>query len=361
MAKKLLCVIGQLGNGGSEKQLYLFLKHQKKYNAAVFVTGKDAGVWSERIRGELRCEIYFTGNVSKLSKISQYRGFLRNFKPDTVFSWSFFTNMLVYFSSSIRFIGSLRQQFSDENAASWSTRLCLSKKMDNLVVNSSYIKTELLEKGYPEEKIKVVLNIFEDVSLNSGMLKSEMRNKLLSDFSIRKDAIIVMGIGRNSSVKNFGFFLDVIKEAQKVIPQIHGLLIGSGGEAVRKRIIMENLQHCMTIPGEIPDANNYLHGTDVFFLSSKKEGLPNVLIEALSSGCLCLATDVSGVRDIFKKIPEEFSSKMILKDFSLENAVCQLLELIENKKLREKCSLFSDTVQDLFAPECILKEFEKIL
>lgn len=43
-----------------------------------------------------------------------------------------------------------------------------------------------------------------------------------------------------------------------------------------------------------------LSGANVFILPSLYEGLPLVLPEALASGCICLATDLPGVRDILK-------------------------------------------------------------
>ena len=43
-----------------------------------------------------------------------------------------------------------------------------------------------------------------------------------------------------------------------------------------------------------------LSGANIFILPSLYEGLPLVLPEALASGCLCLATDLPGVRDILK-------------------------------------------------------------
>jgi glycosyltransferase involved in cell wall biosynthesis len=268
--------------------------------------------------------------------------------------------MLVYFSGHTRFVGSLRQQFSDENAASWSTKLCLSGKMDALVVNSSFIKNELASTTFPEEKIKVILNIFEQDG--TGNIKREnVRKKLISDFSLPQDAVIVAGIGRNSKVKNFDFFVDVLKEAAKTNSKIHGIIIGSGGEGVKERVQKEGLSKLITLPGEIPDAKKYLPGADIFFLSSLKEGLPNVLIEALASGCACLAADVSGVRDIFCKIPHNIRDKMIIKEHDIMTGTARLLELAENKHLREKCSSFSGTVKEIFNPECILKEFEKIL
>lgn len=43
----------------------------------------------------------------------------------------------------------------------------------------------------------------------------------------------------------------------------------------------------------------YLQNTDVFILSSYREGLPNTLLEAMSEGLVCLARDVGGVKEIW--------------------------------------------------------------
>ena len=40
--------------------------------------------------------------------------------------------------------------------------------------------------------------------------------------------------------------------------------------------------------------------TDIYILSSISEGCPNALIEAMSYGCICLASNVGGVSDIIK-------------------------------------------------------------
>lgn len=43
---------------------------------------------------------------------------------------------------------------------------------------------------------------------------------------------------------------------------------------------------------------NKLLTTDIYILSSISEGCPNALIEAMSYGCICLASNVGGVSDI---------------------------------------------------------------
>ena len=363
--KKLLCVIGQLGQGGSEKQLYLFLKYQQKYNVSVFVTGPEEGYWADRIKDELQCKVFFTGSTSKLKKILKYRRILKSIKPDIVFSWSFFTNMLVYFSGKAHFIGSLRQQFSEENTKSWSTRMCLSAKMKHIVVNSSYIKNELLKYGVPEEKLAVIYNFFEtgdESDINFCKIqKTFMRRKLFSEYNIPDNSIIVMGVGRNSKVKNFSFFIDVIERAVKLNPKVYAVIVGSGGTALEDEINKRHLNFYITLTGEVPDAQKYLFAADIFFLSSLKEGMPNVLIESVYAGCTPFATDVAGVRDIFQFLPDDVMNNIIIKDFSAENTAEQLVELIANQRIRTESQKYARKFLDKLTPENVISQFYEIL
>ena len=45
------------------------------------------------------------------------------------------------------------------------------------------------------------------------------------------------------------------------------------------------------------DLDNVLLGADVFVLPSRREGMANVMLEAMAARCLTVATDVSGVRE----------------------------------------------------------------
>jgi len=364
--KHILCVIGQLGNGGSEKQLYLFLKYLDKltYSSTVFVTGSKGGIWAERIIENIGIKIIFTGNVSKIKKIRSYRKALKTVQPDIIFSWSFFTNILVYFSSKIPFVGSLRQQFSEENAPQAMKKFCLSPKMQKIIVNSTFIKNELINNAVPTNIVTVVYNIFEPQTIlpkKLEKLRCKKRIDIADQYNIPSNAITIMGIGRNSPAKNFPFFINVFEKALHINPSLHAVIVGSGGDGIKDLIEEKKLKENITLTGEVPSAQKLLYAADLFFLSSQQEGLANVLVEAVNAGCATLATDVGGVRDIYKYVPEGMLDKILLTDFNIDTAAEKLANLAENKKLcGEVAEATSKFLQEL-QPDKIMEQYYRVL
>ncbi len=82
--------------------------------------------------------------------------------------------------------------------------------------------------------------------------------------------------------------------------RFHIFIIGGGEqeEMLRSLIIENNLAHCVHLVGFISDAYRYDRAFDIFTLTSVKEGLPTVLLEAGQAGTPVVASDIPGAREI---------------------------------------------------------------
>ena len=116
MVRKILYLIGQLGSGGSERQLWYLLQRLDRtlYDLAVAVWNfAERDVYVSRIR-DLNVRVHDVGeNASAIGKLWAFQGLVRRFRPSIVHSYSFYTNFAAYWmlgTSSLP-IGSIRGDF----------------------------------------------------------------------------------------------------------------------------------------------------------------------------------------------------------------------------------------------------------
>jgi glycosyltransferase involved in cell wall biosynthesis len=78
------------------------------------------------------------------------------------------------------------------------------------------------------------------------------------------------------------------------------LIAGTGPDEPTLRTLANELGTNVRFLGPRKDVADLMGAADAFVLSSVVEGMPTVLLEALSSGLPCVATDVGGVAEIIR-------------------------------------------------------------
>lgn len=123
----------------------------------------------------------------------------------------------------------------------------------------------------------------------SEPFRNELRRELNLD-----DQLVIGHVGRFNTVKNHRFLLELFAEFQKQNPDSILLLVGDGPEKQQMKELSENLQidHKVRFLGLRSDVNRLLMAMDVFCFPSLYEGLPVSLIEAQSTGLLCLVSNM---------------------------------------------------------------------
>lgn len=111
---------------------------------------------------------------------------------------------------------------------------------------------------------------------------------------------VLLTVSRLSPEKDFATMLDAFAQAQKQRP-IRLLIIGEGPERahIEQLITKYNLGDSVALLGHIANPYPYYTKSNLFVLSSRREGLPTVLIEALALEVPIVSTDArSGPREI---------------------------------------------------------------
>lgn len=109
----------------------------------------------------------------------------------------------------------------------------------------------------------------------------------------------ILGVGRLVPDKGFDRLIDAYAHIAR--PGLELLILGEGPErpALERRIRRLGLERQVTLAGAVDNPYPYYRAAACFALSSRYEGYPNVLLEALACGCPVVAFDCRfGPREI---------------------------------------------------------------
>ena len=126
------------------------------------------------------------------------------------------------------------------------------------------------------------------------------RAQARATLAIPADAEVVSTVGRLTAIKQHRLFLDAIAAAVTERPRLLALIAGDG----ELRGDLENYARRLGISDRVRflgwrrDLAVIYGATDVFMLTSRNEGTPVALIEAMASGVPGVSTDVGGVKDV---------------------------------------------------------------
>jgi glycosyltransferase involved in cell wall biosynthesis len=101
--------------------------------------------------------------------------------------------------------------------------------------------------------------------------------------------------------KNLAVLVDAASLC-KASARLRFIVVGGGPDeqALRASMRDQGIEDRMTLLGEREEAWKLLPGFDLFVLTSRSEGLPNALMEAMAVGLPCVSTDVGGCRELIE-------------------------------------------------------------
>jgi len=163
------------------------------------------------------------------------------------------------------------------------------------------------------------------------LTRKEARDKLCKGETVCSEQWIGT-IAELTMNKNLHVLIDAIALVHKEGVRPHLWLIGEGEErkALEARAKERSLKHFVHMPGYISHASRYLKALDIFTLSSQKEGLPYVLLEAGYAGLPAVVNSLPSIADIITK------ETGITVHATPENLAQAFLELLKDKSLQKQ-------------------------
>ena len=162
-------------------------------------------------------------------------------------------------------------------------------------------------------------------------------------------------IGRLVKEKNYETFI----EAAKLVPNAYFFIIGDGLELNNLKSLILNLElgdRFFIIPPTGNDAQ-FLRAFDVFAMSSIKEGLPYILLEAMAAGLPAVVTEAGGMPELIKN----HESGLMVAQKNPEALARAIGGLIENKIIaKELFQKAMEIVRERFSLKKMVSETEKV-
>jgi len=177
-------------------------------------------------------------------------------------------------------------------------RIC-ARMTDHIVVMSAELKRQFVEDYHLCEPERILL---ESVGFDLKPFAAfERKNSTFrKQFNIPEDVPLVSLIGRFVPIKNHDLFLQAAALVHAQRPNVHFVLIGDGERRAEIEALVDSLKlkEVVTFTGWVKDVQAVYAALDCFVLSSKNEGLPVSMIEAMSARVPVVSTNVGGVRDL---------------------------------------------------------------
>ena len=103
----------------------------------------------------------------------------------------------------------------------------------------------------------------------------------------------MVAAGRLSEEKGFDKLIEAFAKIAPHHPDWHLAILGEGPEraSLEHRVREHGLQGRVEIPGVVRNPEDYFHASDIFVLTSRYEGFPNALCEAMACGLPVVSFD----------------------------------------------------------------------
>lgn len=158
--------------------------------------------------------------------------------------------------------------------------------------------------GIPVERIGVIENGMPLARMRA-LAGATDRAATRRGWGVPPDALVVGGVMRMSEEKRPDLFVATMIALCRMTPRLHAVLAGRGPmeDELKATVARAGLAERIHFPGHVSPVEPAMAAFDLLFLSSRIEGLPNVVIEAQALGIPVASMNVGGVGEALSSFP----------------------------------------------------------
>ena len=284
-ATDVLFVLGSLGPGGQERQLYYLCRElsRRELRPVVAVWNyREDEVYVDRLRQD-SVEVLDLGR-GLVSRLNRLRRLVRERKPRIVQAHAFYCNLFVRWATlgtGIPAIGVIRGHFPRVKAVTGPLLGRLCARWPRTQICNSHLSTALARGGgfWAPLNVETVENGIDFERFPQAAAPLD-------------DQPLIFGVGSLLPVKRWDLLIDAAERLHESGREFRLTIAGEGPERNRleERIRSAGLSRVVRLPGFTAQVGPLLAEAVALALTSDHEGLPNVVVEAMAVGRPVVAT-----------------------------------------------------------------------
>lgn len=335
-------IISSLGSGGAERVAAIMvnsLSQNRKNDISVitlFQSKKNYQIDSSVNIVKLKHAKFLPSHtIRSIFSLCRYYNSKSN-RPDVIVSFVTLTNLISIIVAKIFGIKIIAQEHNSHlrymkgrKLSTYFTKKYLYKKADIVTVLTSFD-----------------VEYYENFGANVYVMPNPCSFQSITENSHeREKTILAVGHLDRYHHKGFDNLINLMVPIFEKYPDWKLKIAGSGNIGLKylsELAQTNNISDKVFFTGFIENISRIMYQSSVFILSSRFEGLPMVLLEAMSQGMACIAYDCkTGPSDIV----ENYKNGILVTDQDKLEMQKGLLELIEKKELRN--SLSNEAIKSL--------------
>lgn len=308
---RLLFVIGSLNRGGAENQLILLGSGliDLGYEVHVLALTGEGSLDGKATEKGITVHYLDSKVLPKILRVTKLVGLIRELRPSVVHSYMPGANVAVsllrVFFRDVPVVWGIRAstygqfKINKKEKFFWWLQEKLFSKADLIICNSNAGKDYIIRKGCRHDLIRVVVNgVDSSRFFPEEKLGLQFRDENLDGFHGK----VVGMLSRFDLLKGHEDFLHLAALLSENFPSARYVIVGSHSNKNKEMLL--NLSNKLGITKSVvilDDVENpvaVLNGIDVLVSTSRSEGFPNVILEAMACGTPVVATDVGDTKQI---------------------------------------------------------------
>jgi glycosyltransferase involved in cell wall biosynthesis len=204
-----------------------------------------------------------------------------------------------------------------------------------------------------------VTTIHNGIDLDEFRPRREQRAAVRQKLALPADAFIVAGIGRLSYQKNFSLFIDVAAAVLAQRPNAYFVIAGTGPEErqLRDRAMRLGIDQRLRFLGYVSDMLSLYPAVDALLLTSRYEGLPITILEAMATGTTIVSSNLDGVAEIMR----DGEDGALVGASDVDGFARQLCELMDRPDIAaRRAAAALNKVQTGFSAQSVARAVENV-